>query len=180
MERLPPSSLSSSGSSSEGSSDSSGSSGSEDSDSDSSEDDSGFGGKAAWRKRFKELEYTLSDVVLQKQSHAQLKRLKQAGNRKQFEFIMEQHKRLQAIERGLQGEPGKRQLRETRVLVDEVLEALEKRKTDLFIAERGGWELVKEYHEGGPIFDGDKETVKAQDARLKAAIARMQTRGLLP
>ena len=57
---------------------------------------------------------------------------------------------------------------------------MEKRKTDLFIAERGGWELVKEYHEGGPIFDGDKETVKAQDAKLKAAIARMQARGQLP
>ena len=63
VERLPPPSSSSSGSSSEGSNDSSGSSGSEDSDSDSSEDDSGFGGKTAWRKRFKELEDTLSDVV---------------------------------------------------------------------------------------------------------------------
>ena len=135
--------------------------------------------QAAAEIRLRELEASVQELTWQKETAEQLKRLKQPGSKKQFEFLNQQSRCLAQVERLLQKEPGAEDVKKALVLVDQVVEACTQRKEDLLIAELGGWELVREYREGGGPFVGDKEEVKRESALLKAAQARLQAQGKL-
>jgi hypothetical protein len=136
------------------------------------------GGKKERRQNieFREMKVLLDEVLRKTEADEKLGRLKLPGNRKQFAFIEAQRARLVEMEKVLRTKPGKfrapseQEVATVRVLLDDVIEAMDQRAEDLMIAEmEGGWALVEAYREEQSVFEGNTAEVAEKEARLRRA-----------